>query len=324
MSRFADGTWLQSRDAITLELLARAANKLKRELFRLPAVRVYRGYEYHEALEAHAMHLPALDPTDLPTVEALRREGVVSAPAESLGLPDTTKMLAACDTLARELRGKPQDERVPFDAYGRAVAVDNAPRLPIARMMQLPEIYMWGLNERLLSVVENYIGLPIRYHGADLRREFADGAPNDVRQWHIDAEDRRMFKVIIYLNDVQPGGGPFQYLSRGVTTETARRLRYGSGFVSDDAMRSVVPQSQWTECLAPSHTAIVADTCKVFHRAQPPRASDRYSVTFSWTSTTAIKSYPSMPLSADAIAYIQANTGERQRACLPPRTAAYR
>jgi hypothetical protein len=307
MSRSADSAWPPALDAINLDVLARAANKLKREIFRLPAVRVYRAYEYHEALEAHALELPALDPMDLPLVEALRRAGAFTAPTESLGLPGTDAMLAACDKLTHELREQPLNG-------------GNAPRLPIGRLMDFPEIYMWGLGERLLSVVENYIGLPIRYHGADLRREVADGALNDVRQWHIDAEDRRMFKIIVYLNDVVSGGGPFEYLPRALSGETARRLRYGSGFVSDDTMRTAVPQSRWIECLGKSHTATVADTCKVFHRAQPPRKTDRYSITFSWTSTTAVKSYPTMPLSEKAVAYIQAHTGERQRACLPATT----
>ncbi len=306
MSLFSDVSWIPTRDAMAMEALERAANKLKREIFRLPAVRIYRGYEYHEALETHAMRLPPLDPKDLATVEELRKVGASITAVESLGFPGTTEMLAACAVLARELRGKPLDG-------------SNAPRLPIHRLMDFPNVYMWGLDERLLNLIENYVGLPIRYHGADLRREVADGKTNDVRQWHVDAEDRRMFKIIIYLNDVQAGGGPFQYLPRAETQEAVRRLRYGSGFVSDEAMGWTVPRSRWVECLGSSHTAIVADTCKIFHRAQPPRKADRLSITFSWTSTTAVKTYPSMPLSDEAWAYIQAHTGERQRACLPER-----
>jgi hypothetical protein len=213
-------------------------------------------------------------------------------------------MLAACHKLADELRAQPLNG-------------ENAPRLPIHRLMDFPEIYMWGLSPELLDLVENHIGLPIRYHGADLRREIADGKLNDVRQWHIDAEDHRMFKIILYLNDVQPGGGPFQYLPRALTIQTARRLRYGSGFVSDDAMSTVLPTSRWTECLATANSAVMADTCKVFHRAQPPRTADRYSITFSWTSTSAVKTYATMPLSDPAVSYILAHTTERQRACLP-------
>jgi hypothetical protein len=195
----------------------------------------------------------------------------------------------------------------------------NAPRLPLHRLMDFPEIYMWGLDRRLLDFIENYVGLPIRYHGADIRREVADGKVNDVRQWHIDAEDQRMFKIILYLNDVEVGGGPFQYLPRALTIETARRLHYGSGFVTDEAMSAVLPPSEWIECLAKAHSAVMADTCKIFHRAQPPRTRDRYSITFSWTSTSAVKAYPTMPISDEAFSYIHAHTDERQRACLPVR-----
>jgi hypothetical protein len=295
-----------TRYAAKGDVLGRAANRLKREFFRLPGVRAIRGYEYLEALESHAVRLPLLDPAYLPFLHALRSEGARLSPAEALPVSGTREMLAACDVLARELQGMPLNG-------------SNAPRLPIDRLMKLPEIYMWGLDTRLLDFIENYVGLPIRYHGADLRRELADGKLTDVRQWHVDAEDRRMFKIILYLNEVSQGGGPFQYLSRGVTVDVVGRLRYGSGFVSDDAMNAVLPRSRWNECLGNAHTAIMADTCKVFHRAQPPRTKDRYSITFSWTSTTAVKSYPTMPLSAEAMAYIQSHTDERQRACLPVR-----
>jgi hypothetical protein len=305
--RVSHSARMQKSKATKAAVLVRAANKVKRELYRLPAVRVVRGYEYHRALEAHALRLPPLDPVDLPPYHALRTEGAYMAPVETLRLPGTREMLAACDELAAELRATPLD-------------VENAPRLPIHRLMDFPEIYMWGLDRRLLEFIENYVGLPIRYHGADLRREVADGKLNDVRQWHIDAEDWRMFKIILYLNDVLPGGGPFQYLPRALTIETARRLHYGSGFVTDDEMAAVLPPSRWNECLAKSHTAIMADTCKVFHRAQPPRTADRYSITFSWTSTTAVKAYPTMALTEQAVAYILAHTDERQRACLPPRS----
>jgi hypothetical protein len=293
---------------MTMNVLGRAANKLKRELYRLPAVRVYRGYEYHEALEAHTLRLPSLDVSDWPLVEALRREGAYVTPVESLRLPGTSEMLSACGKLVGELRAQPTTN---------GHKAQNAPRLPVHRLMDFPEIYMWGLNERLLDLVENYVGLPIRYHGADLRREMADGKLNDVRQWHIDAEDWRMFKIILYLNDVESGGGPFQFLPRAVTLETAKRLGYSSGFVVDDAMNAVLPRSRWVECLAKAHSAVIADTCKVFHRAQPPRTAERYSITFSWTSNVAVKSYPSTPMTEASRAYVLAHSSDRQRACLP-------
>ncbi len=212
-------------------LLGRVASKMKREALRLPGIRVLHGYSHREALEAHLTRLPPIDPRDLPTLEQMRRAGVQILSLDALGLPESPAMFAAAETLADELRSV-------------KVNGDNAPRIPYARLMELPEIYAWGLSERLLSIAENYIGLPIRYHGADVRREVADGQPNDVRLFHIDTEDHRMLRVILYLNDVKPGGGPFEYIPREQTLAVVKKLHYGSGFVSDERMAQALPRSR--------------------------------------------------------------------------------
>jgi hypothetical protein len=64
---------------------------------------------------------------------------------------------------------------------------------------------------------------------------------------------------------------------------------------------------------------VIADTCKVFHRAQPPRGSERYSVTFSWTSNVAVKSYPSTLMTDATHALVTTRLNARQRSCLPAR-----
>jgi hypothetical protein len=288
------------------DALGRVANKLKRELLRMPGMRVWHGYSHLEALEAHSTRLPPLDARDLPVLEGLRKRGAIVVPLDSLGFAETPAALAALNTLAGELRALP--------ANG-----DNAPRLPFTRLMDFPEIYLWGVGERLLSLVENYIGLPIRYHGADLRREIADGRPSDVRQWHIDTEDHRMFKVIVYLNDVESGGGPFEYVPREQTLSAAKKLNYGSGFVPDEAMARALPRSEWIAATAKAYSGAFADTCRVFHRAQAPREKDRYSVTYSWTSTTPVKSYPTMPIPDDAYKFVTSRMSERQRSVIPAR-----
>jgi hypothetical protein len=227
---------------------------------------------------------------------------------DSLAFAETPAMFTALDKLVGELRAMPTEG-------------DNQPRLSSARMMEFPEIYLWGLNERLLNLIENYIGLPIWYHGVDIRREVADGKPSDVRQWHIDAEDRRMFRAIVYMNDVEPGGGPFEYIPREKTAQGAKKLAYGSGFVTDDEMTKVIPRSDWVQVTEKAHSAAFADTCRIFHRAQPPRTTDRYSITFSWTSRAPLKTYPTTPLSDAAYAFVTSHTNEHQRSALPERRA---
>jgi hypothetical protein len=189
---------------------------------------------------------------------------------------------------------------------------DNAPRISFARLAQFPEIFLWGMNADLLDMIENYLQLPVYYHGVSVRREIADGKPNDVRQWHMDPEDRRMCRIIIYLNDVGPGGGPFQFIERRRSLEAAARLGYVSGFVTDARMETRVPRSEWRELTGNQGHAVVADTCRIFHRAQAPHTCDRYSATFSYTSTTPIKRYPRDILPRQAFEYLRARATARQ------------
>lgn len=287
--------------------IERVLSKLKREAIRLPLLRVAHGYAHRQALDAHSTKLPALDPRDLPLLEGLRREGALMVDVEAMGLPETPGMFAALDKLLPELKQlKPNG--------------DNAPRISGRRLMDFPEVHLWGLNERLLRLIENYIELPIFYRGADVRREVADSRPTDVRQWHVDNEDHRMFRIIIYLNDVDENGGPFEYMTRDNTVVATRQLDYGSGFVTDSEMERVVPRSAWRQATGPRHFGAFADTCRVFHRAMPPKARDRFSITFSWTSTTPIKTYPAVPYTRSAYDYLASHANARQLGVLPPET----
>ncbi|MBD1927467.1 hypothetical protein H6F74_14625 [Trichocoleus sp. FACHB-90] len=82
------------------------------------------------------------------------------------------------------------------------------------QIMNHPDIFLWELEERFLNIVENYIGVPVAYHGVSVRRDMLDGEQVGTRQWHIDIEDRRMVKVIVYFNDVNDEGGPYHLTVR--------------------------------------------------------------------------------------------------------------
>src|ERR1700716_4054785 len=107
-----------TRYRLTRDTMIRAANKIRREILRVPPVSILSGHTYHRALEQHAIDLPPLDPRDLPILEGLRRDGVCLVPVESLGLPTTSAMLAALDVLVSELRALAPDG-------------NNAPRLTL-------------------------------------------------------------------------------------------------------------------------------------------------------------------------------------------------
>src|SRR4029079_19170529 len=117
-----------------------------------------------------------------------------------------------------------------------------------------------------------------------------------------DIEDRRMLKIIVYLSDVHEGCGPFEYVNQGWTTHAARVLNYASGFVSDSAMARVVPSEEWIQVTGPRLSAIFVDTSRGLHRAKPPTLADRYSMTFTYSSTRPYQTFPEYALSRAALA----------------------
>ena len=237
-------------------------------------------------------------------MERVGAEGVVVTTLEALHLPAGDQLRSGLDKLADTLAHRPRGDAGTFRPNRQELLEDI-------------EVWQWGLQEPLLDMVENYIGIPVRYYGADVRCEVADGAVRDVRQWHRDIEDHRMLKILLWLNDVDATGGPFEYISRDRTEMITRSLRYVSGFVPDRAMEHVVARRGWKQAVGARWTAVVADTSSVFHRAMPPKSADRYSVTFTWTSRRPIKTMPADPMSPDHATRIRRDLNLRQLACLP-------
>ena len=288
--------------AIT-ERIKRIPNKIKRELLRFPALKVASELAYKKEVEQHVNYLPEISPVDSILVDSLRQEGAVVTSLQALKIPSTSLLLASSKKLLPEL--------LSLSTNGKHVI-----SLPLSKLMEYPEIFLWGLEERLLNIIENYICLPVFYHGTDFRREIANGKLIDVRQWHIDVEDYRMVKVILYLNDVGLNGGPFEYISKNSTSSLRQTLRYSSGFVSDEVIKTVIPISEWKSCTGRSSTLTFSDTCNVFHRPKPPLEADRFSITFSYTSRRPIKIFSKVTLSRDELLGISSRLSRRQKQCI--------
>lgn len=258
------------------DTIQKANNKLKRQLLGLPlAANVGRSI-YQKRLDEYASQLPRISSEDKIVVDNMLEQGIFVTDLSSLAIPKTTEAVQKAEDLLSDPACCEGDE--------------NKNWIPAKILNEQPDLLLWALDERLLDIVENYIGLPIYYLGVEVRHEFADGKATGVRQWHIDTEDRRMLKIIIYLNDVDEQGGPFEYISKELTQEAVEKLRYNSGLVSDERMSEIVPQTEWTACVGPSNTAILVDPCNIFHRAKPPAKENRRSITFHYISQYPLES----------------------------------
>ncbi|HWG75646.1 MAG TPA: hypothetical protein VN660_02515 [Steroidobacteraceae bacterium] len=135
---------------------------------------------------------------------------------------------------------------------------------PDVLLTRVPVLYLLGLDTRLLSLVQRYLRLPVAYHGAVVRCSKLDGGGVGTRLWHQDAEDFHVFRVVIYMNDVTPGGGPFEYIAR---RDTPRSEEFADGryVLTNEQMSQLVPMERWKRVYGPAGTVVIADTAQVFH-----------------------------------------------------------
>ena len=286
-----------------IEKIRRLPNKIKRIVLDFSVLKLISQLAHKKELEKYVKYLPKISLEDLNVVESLRQEGAYVTSLQALEIPSTSLVIASAEKLLPELLAFPSNEKYVIS-------------LPLSKLMKYPEIFLWGLQERLLNIIENYIGLPVLYHGAYFRREIANGKLIGVRQWHTDVEDHRMVKIIVYLNDVSLNGGPFEYISKNSTSLLRQTLQYSSGFVSDEVIKTLVPTSDWKSCTGGYGTVIFSDTRNLFHRAKPPVAADRFSITFFYTSRRPITIFNKVKLTRDELLGISSRLSRHQRECI--------
>jgi hypothetical protein len=248
-------------------------NKILRKIFDTPVFTIPSDLAYKEAIEEHVRKLPVLSLSDSKLVSTLKQAGIVITSLEELSITSTSSLITAAQKILPTLKNTLPSHKQEF-----AIHASNA------QIMEYPELFLWGLENRLLNITENYIGLPISYHGLYFRKDLANGVKVKSRLWHIDTEDRSVLKIIIYLNDVSEGNGPFQYISRPLTALLSSSLRYKHGYLQDNTVEAIVPQSEWISCTGAAGTVILVDTGSIFHRGKVPKNSDRFALFYDYSS----------------------------------------
>jgi hypothetical protein len=225
------------------------------------------------ALEAHRPRLPTLSGIDADIVDGLRRDGIFVTTLEALGMPHSGNMLAAAQHVADgfALRAR---------ALTRNGSMFNI--VPSEAIVNRPGIIAWGLQDRLLDIIEAYIGLPAAYDGPHVAYTVADGREVGTRRWHRDREDERMVKIAIYCNDVDPAGGPFEMIRTSIHDGDTP---YPYRSLSDEELTARYGgKAQWNvmSCAGQTGTVIFADTARNYHRGRPAWSQDRKTIFYSY------------------------------------------
>jgi hypothetical protein len=153
-----------------------------------------------------------------------------------------------------------------------------------ALVRRIPEIYTIGLDPGILRLVERYLKLPAAYHGAVLRHSLVNGVGVGPRLWHRDIEDFHVLRMVIYLNDVTLGGGPFEYIPRTAGDLIVKKVDAAGGLITNSQMREILPEEQWKRITGPMGTVVLCDTARVFHHESLQTHRDRFVVMIGYSS----------------------------------------
>lgn len=286
--------------------LQRLRTRIIKESLRFSYFQSISEVAYQKAVKQYAANLPPLSAAEMAIVDTIEREGVFVTSLERLAIASTPLLLNACQHILPKINTISSSSEQQYVIHATS-----------SQLMEYPEIFYWGLEEKLLNIIENYLSLPITYHGVYLRRDLTNQVQQKSRLWHLDREDRRMLKIIIYLNDISEEGGPFQYIPKSLTSITSRALKYDYGYIDDKIMEQVVPQSKWKSCLGAAGTVLIADPASIFHRGKKSLVSDRLAIFFDYTSRR-----PKHPhyckyfFSRDELNILTRNLSPRQNDCV--------
>jgi hypothetical protein len=231
---------------------------------------------YILARQQHVKNLPVLAKGDRLIVDALKRDGIYITNLSELGLGSTSQLLNAAHRLL------PTMGTTQYNS-----SVNNPPEIYI--VTDLPSFYDWGKEQRLLNIIENYLSLPVAYHGVHLRKDFANENQFATLLWHRDVEDRRVLKIVVYLSDVEAKHGPFEYVPLSYTSKNQlnyyriQQQIHNTAGIDDEALNKIVPKSAWKSCPGPAGTVIFADTRRLLHHGTL-RREERSTLFFVYTA----------------------------------------
>ena len=288
------------------KILLKMRTKIVKKIYQYPFIKYQADSFYQQAIEKNLQNLPTLPTNDIDLIETVKKEGVVITKLEKLGITSTPDMWNSAQVLIPQISQN-------ILSHPNQIVTHASPQ----QIIEYPQIFLWGLEQQLLNIIENFLGVPVAYQGIYFRRDIANQLEIDSRLWHIDQEDRKIFKIIVYLNDVSENGGPFQYIPKPLTSKIADSLKYTSGYIPDKIMQGVISSEIYKSCTGIAGTVIIADTSSIFHRGKPPLTSDRFAIFFDYTSRRYKQAlHGTSTLSYKDLLLLSQNLSETQKKCI--------
>lgn len=155
-------------------------------------------------------------------------------------------------------------------------------------------VYQWGLNEKILQIANEYMGMYTKFRGVRLWASLPvpPGMPETASQrWHRDLDDRQLMKTFIYFDDVDERAGPLHYVRESHGDGKWNNVfptPYPLGsYPPPGALEKVVPKEYITKAIGKAGTLIFCDTSG-FHKGGYCTKRNRYMLFSLYASTATI------------------------------------
>ena len=126
---------------MSIQKLKNIPHKLRRELYRIPALNAMKEQAHQRAIDSHAQLLPLLNKQERAIVKRLKQEGTCIISLDELKLSTTEHMITTAHHLASKLN-QPQLNKL----QKCEVEADKND------FREFPKILLWALEPKLLNI----------------------------------------------------------------------------------------------------------------------------------------------------------------------------
>jgi hypothetical protein len=207
-----------------------------------------------------------------PLFEKLKEEGVIRL---NEALSD-----CQCADIAAYLSDKPVHDRfVSIDrAFSEAQPDDMSFGIHLREnVLDCPHVMEFVCSPKIVRIAEDYLGCTPTLTCLGVQWSFPTKVPGVAQKFHRDSEDWKYLRFIIYLTDVEQGGGPHVYIQGTHREKTPLRLK----FYSNEEISHQYSADRVVKMFGKRGTGIVADTCGI-HKGELPTSSPRLVLTFTF------------------------------------------
>lgn len=279
--------------------LAKRVNRVASSVERRGIVATYQLHDRllgnRGARRRFASHAPELDDVQRRIVDALDGDGYVTLPFAELAGEERWSAVEAqgaafiADTERTLAEGGQGKVRAGKEFVVRAHSFEG---------VTLGEDDAWFsfcASRRMLDVANAYLRLQAKLSYVDLWYTAQQPATDErvaSQNWHVDFDDKHLLKAFVYLTDVGPDNGPFEYVPGSQPGGRHHSVRpwvpMGYGRVPDEDVARSVPAEEIATFTGSKGTLILCNTSGL-HRGGFATAGPRVLATATYCSPASLK-----------------------------------